>query len=192
MPILIPRFLSAKENPSGAEPIPYSALLNEAETTSFAMQPGKTYYFRIVNMATFSQIFLNFEDHNMTIIEVDGVYIKPQVVESLWVATAQRYGVLITAKDTAACNYAFTASLDVEAFDHETKYLRQNATGQLTYDESKPKAVAKVVEEWRVIDDFTLVPLDEMPLLAGTPDKTIEIDLNFTVIAGQNRYVCAS
>ena len=187
MPNLIPKFLSNKENPSGAEPIPYSALINDASTTSFDMCPGKTHYFHIVNMATFSQIFLNFEDHNMTIIEVDGVYTKPREVESLWVATAQRYGVLITAKDTTTRNYAFTASLDIDAFDHATHYLRNNATGQLTYDSKKPKASAHEVEEWRIIDDFTLVPLDEMPLLDGTPDQTIHLDLNFSVIAGQNR-----
>jgi iron transport multicopper oxidase len=192
MPLLIPKFLSNKENPSGAEPIPYSALLNDGTTTSFNMIPGRTYYFHIINMATFSQIFLNFEEHNMTIIEVDGVYTQPREVESLWVATAQRYGVLITAKDVSTRNYAFTASLDIDAFDHNTHYLHPNATGQLIYDAGKPKAVAQEVEEWRVIDDFTLTPHDEMPLLDGTPDQIIHLDLNFSTIAGQNRYVCES
>ena len=192
MPTLIPKFLSPKENPSGAEPIPYSALVNDGTTTSFAMSPGKTYYFRIINMATFSQIFLNFEEHNMTIIEIDGVYTKPQEVESLWIATAQRYGVLITAKDASTRNYAFTASLDIEAFDHDTHYLHPNATGQLTYDASKPEASAQLLDAWRVIDDFTLIPQDEMPLLSGTPDQIIHLDLNFSTIADQNRYVCRS
>ena len=190
MPDLIPTFLSPEQNPSGAEPIPYSAILNDGTTTSFNLSPGKTYYFRIINMATFSQIFLNFEEHNMTIIEVDGVYTQPREVESLWIATAQRYGVLITAKDTATTNYAFTAQLDTDAFDHTTKYLQTNATGQLTYDASQPAAVAQPLDAWRVIDDFTLVPHDEMPLLAGTPDQIVHLDLNFSTIANQNRYVC--
>ena len=189
MPVLIPTFLSNKKNPSGAEPIPYSALMNDAQTASFDMQPGKTYYFHIINMATFSQIFLNFEGHNMTIIEVDGVYTQPREVESLWIATAQRYGVLITAKDDATRNYAFTSSLDIEAFDHTTNYLRPNATGQLTYDAEKPKASAYGLDAWRVIDDFTLTPFDGMPLLAGTPDQIVHLDLNFSTIGEQNRYV---
>jgi iron transport multicopper oxidase len=189
MPVLIPTFLSNKKNPSGAEPIPYSALMNDAHTASFDMQCGKTYYFRIINTATFSQIFLNFEDHNMTIIEVDGVYTQPREVESLWIATAQRYGVLITAKADATRNYAFTSSLDIEAFDHTTKYLQTNATGQLTYNAAKPAAPVYELDAWRVIDDFTLIPLDGMPLLAGTPDQIIHLDLNFTTIAEQNRYV---
>lgn len=139
-------------------------------------------------MATFSQIFLNLEDHNMTIIEVDGTYTEPREVESLWVATAQRYGVLVTAKDTADCNYQFLASLDTAAFDHTTKDLRQNATGHLVYDPMAPKPDSHTVAAWRVIDDITLSPQDRIPLLSGTPDQTIVLDLNFSTIANQNRY----
>ena len=187
MPELLPVYLSPEKNPSGAEPIPYSALINEAPTTSFQMQPGKTYFFRVINMAAFSQIYLNLEDHELTIIEVDGVYTEPTPVKSIYVATAQRYGVLVKAKTDASRNYAFKASLDINAFDHTTKYLQENATGQLVYNKNASPARPHAIDDWGVIDDFNLVPQDRMPLLSGTPDQIITMDLNFSTINNQNR-----
>lgn len=190
MPYLLPVYLSPEKTPDGAEPIPYSALINELPTSSFALQPGKTYFFRIINMAAFSQIYINFEDHDMTVIEVDGVYTESQRMKSIYIATGQRYGVLVTAKTTATRNYAIVATLDTSAFDHTTKYLQDNATGQLVYSTDAPMSDSYSVDSWDVKKDFDffLVPHDRMPLLSGKPDKTIVMDLNFSVIANQNRY----
>ncbi len=40
-------------------------------------------------MAAFAQMYLNFEDHDVTIIEVDGVYTQRQEVQSLYIANGQ-------------------------------------------------------------------------------------------------------
>ena len=138
-------------------------------------------------MAAFSQVYLNFQDHDMTIIEVDGTYTEPRTVRSIYVATAQRYGVLVTAKNTKSQNFAFVASLDTNGFDHTTKYLLKNATGHLIYNPSKPCPENYTIQSWDITDDFTLIPQDRMPLLAGTPDQTIVMDLNFSTISNQNR-----
>lgn len=187
MPVLLPKYLSPQENPSGAEPIPYSALLNDEKTTNLWMQPGKTYFFRIINMSAFAQFYLSLEDHDLTIIEADGVYSEPRKVKSLYIANGQRYGVLVTAKSTASRNYAILASMDTNAFDHTTKYLRDNVTGQLVYDSTAPPSTKYAVDHLEKTNDFTLVPYDKMELLGGTPDYTIPMDLNFSTIANQNR-----
>ena len=73
-----------------------STLMNDQEWPAFAVQPNKTYFLRIINMSGYAQFYFNIEDHNMTIIQADGVYSQPQPVQDLYVATGQRYGVLFT------------------------------------------------------------------------------------------------
>ena len=56
MPTLIPYYLSPERNPSGGEPEPYSALLNDVQNASLYVQAGKTYLVRIISMAAFAQV----------------------------------------------------------------------------------------------------------------------------------------
>jgi iron transport multicopper oxidase len=56
MPGLISYYLSPESNPSGAEPVPYSALFNEVQNASLSVEPGKTYLVRIISMAAFAQV----------------------------------------------------------------------------------------------------------------------------------------
>lgn len=49
------------------------------------------------------------EDHEMQVIEVDGVEVKPFTVDELSVSAAQRYSLLIEAKNETDKNYAFMA-----------------------------------------------------------------------------------
>ena len=51
----------------------------------------------------------------MTIVEVDGTYTQPYEVDSIYIATAQRYAVLLTTKCDASSNYAIMASMDMAA-----------------------------------------------------------------------------
>lgn len=68
MPVLIPQFTSYK-NPTGAEPIPNSAVINDSENATFAVEPNKTYRLRFVNMAAFAAFHVWIEGHDMYIIE---------------------------------------------------------------------------------------------------------------------------
>ena len=124
--------------------------------------------------------------HNLTIIEVDGVYTDKQEVETVYLATAQRYGVLLSTKSDASKNYAMLGSLDTTRFDHVPGYLLPNVTGYLVYDSSKPLPAPPVLNDFNIIDDFNLVPEDHQRLL-GNPDQTITLELNFGVIENQNR-----
>ena len=53
MSVLIPKFIN-KANPTGAEPVPQNALLNETQNLKVAIQPGKTYLFHVVNIGAFA------------------------------------------------------------------------------------------------------------------------------------------
>ncbi|KAH0550876.1 hypothetical protein GP486_007760 [Trichoglossum hirsutum] len=179
MPTLLRYYLSPA-NKGGMEPMPNSALLNDAQNIKLRVAPGKTYFVRVINMAAFVSSFLHFDRHLMTIVEIDGVYTEPKITDSLYLAAGQRYGVLIRAPSNATENYAFLASIDDSGFKSLAPGLNPNVTGYLVYDDSKPLPRPPIVTQFTPIDDLELVPLDGKRRL-GKPDVSINLDLNFAV-----------
>ena len=124
----------------------------------------------------------------MTIVEVDGIYTQPREVDSIYIATAQRYAVLLTTKSDSSENFAITASMDTNDFDDTPAYVRQNVTASLTYNNEEPfPAPAPAIPDVGKYEDFTLVPYDKQPLFGGKPDVTITLDLEFFEQDNQNR-----
>jgi iron transport multicopper oxidase len=180
-------YLDPLQNPTGGEPVPYSALMNDGHNVKLNVKPGKTYFIRIINMAAFSQSYLHFDQHKMTIVEIDGIYTEHKEVDSLYIAVAQRYGVLLKTKHTTSTNYAALAMLDSTKFDNVPTYLNTNVTGYLVYDDKKALPLDLVVNSFDIIDDFTLTPYDKLHLFDGTPDSEIVVALDFFERDGQNR-----
>lgn len=108
---LIPKFLN-KANPTGAEPVPDSALFNDTQDVQVKIEPGKTYLFRMVNIGAFAGQRVWFEGHTMKIVEVDGIYTDPYEADMIYLTAAQRYSFLLTAKNDTNANYAFVGSMD--------------------------------------------------------------------------------
>jgi len=111
LPSLMKSFLSYT-NPTGAEPVPNAALMNDTQNMTVSVQPGKTYMFRIINMGAFAGQYLWFENHTMRIVEVDGVYTEAADASMIYLTAGQRYSVLITMKNETSSNYAFVGSMD--------------------------------------------------------------------------------
>ena len=111
MPNLMKRFISVT-NPTGAEPIPQAALMNDTQNLMTPVEPGKTYMFRIINMAAFAGQYFWFEGHTMRIVEVDGIYTEAAEANMIYLTAAQRYSVLISTKTDASANFAYMASMD--------------------------------------------------------------------------------
>ncbi|KAK0634673.1 multicopper like protein [Bombardia bombarda] len=176
MPGLLDFFMS-KANPTGAEPVPNSALLNETQNLKVSVEPGKTYLFRMVNMGAFAGQYIWFEGHNMTILEVDGVYTHPAEASMIYLSAAQRCSFLITTRNDTTENFPIVASMDTTLFDVLPDDLNWNVTGWLVYDSASPlPAPAVVYEDYDPFDDFTLVPWDNQTLY-GEPDQTISLDV---------------
>ncbi|MCJ1318223.1 hypothetical protein MMC15_003551 [Xylographa vitiligo] len=175
MAVLIPSFLSVA-NPTGAEPIPDAALLNDAQNITVSVEPGKTYMIRVINMGAFVGQYLWFEDHSMTIIEVDGIYTEPAVTEMLYLSVAQRYSVLLTTKNDTLSNFAFVGSMDQDMFDHVPPGLNPNATGWLVYNKSEELPSPAILGNFYPFDDFTLIPHDGEALLENVDHSIL---LNF-------------
>jgi len=163
-------------NPSGAEPVPQAALLNDTQNLTVAIQPGKTYLFRLVNMGAFAAQYVWFEDHTMRVVEVDGVYTEPMEADMIYLTAAQRYSVLVTAKNDTNSNFAFVGSMDQDLFDAIPEGLNPNVTGWLVYDDRKDMPAAKEMSEFEPFDDFALVPHDKEELFDHV-DRSITLDL---------------
>jgi iron transport multicopper oxidase len=70
---LLKSFVSIS-NPSGAEPVPQAALMNDTQNVTVRIQPGKTYLFRMINMGAFAAQYVWFEGHTMKVVEVGRVH----------------------------------------------------------------------------------------------------------------------
>lgn len=108
---LIPRFMS-KGNPSGAEPVPQAALMNETQDYSVPVEAGKTYLVRVINMGAFASQYLWLEGHTMRIVEIDGVYTKEAETDMVYISAAQRVSFLLTTKNDTSANFPIVASMD--------------------------------------------------------------------------------
>ncbi|KAG6087576.1 hypothetical protein E4U15_007641 [Claviceps sp. LM218 group G6] len=172
---LIPQFLS-KTNPTGAEPVPNAALINDTQNVTVSVQPGKTYHFRVINMGAFAGQYLWFEGHKMRIVEVDGVYTKQAEADMIYLSAAQRVSFLLTTKNDTNANFPFVASMDTSLFDQLPKDLNYNSTGWLSYDKTKTLPDPALVDELNPFDDMTLEAYDGMELLPE-PDHNVELNV---------------
>jgi iron transport multicopper oxidase len=106
-------------NNNGAEPVPNSLLINEAQNVQFPMVAGNSYLFRIINVGAFTPVYLQFDQHTFTVVEIDGVYVNQCQMSQLYITPAQRYSVIITAKTTTTQNFAIKASMSTGMFAPE-------------------------------------------------------------------------
>ncbi|KAG6825411.1 hypothetical protein H0H92_003764 [Tricholoma furcatifolium] len=61
------------------------------------VEAGKRYRFRLIGLSCDAPFNFTIHNHQMTIIETDGEYTAPLVVDSLWVYAGQRYSVIVEA-----------------------------------------------------------------------------------------------
>ncbi|KAG9293849.1 hypothetical protein G9A89_019187 [Geosiphon pyriformis] len=74
------------------------------------VKQNKIYRLRIIGATTLESLVFRITGHTMTIIEADGTYVNPQVVDSLIIAPGQRYSVLVTTNQPPN-DYSITANV---------------------------------------------------------------------------------
>jgi iron transport multicopper oxidase len=176
MPTLLKWYLSAA-NGDGVEPAPNSTLLNDGQNAQLAITPGNTYRLRIINVSNMASNFISFEGHELTVIAVDGVNVEAATTSSLYINTAQRMDVLLTAKPTAQQNHFFVSSLDQSMYGGNFDITNPVAYGYLVYNSKLPLPPVSV-PNFNPINDFTLVPLDKQSIW-GPVSQTITINMIF-------------
>ncbi|KAJ2989114.1 hypothetical protein NUW58_g3630 [Xylaria curta] len=176
----------------GPEPLPDTGLLNDGHNVSVNVKPGETYLLRVINPGNFAGTYLRIEGHNFTIVEVDGVYTEPYTVDLLYLAVAQRYGVLLTTHKSSNENFLIQAALDTSMFDETPGSYNSNFYGYLIYDSSKPLPTqAPLPQNPRYFDDIDLATssayVADQVSVYGHVDIQLILDLNFTIINNQIR-----
>ncbi|KNC76213.1 hypothetical protein SARC_11277 [Sphaeroforma arctica JP610] len=170
-------------NPTGKEPIPESALINHGVDSVIQFEYGKTYLLRVIAMSALARFNMYIDGHDMYVVEVDGVRVQmpEEPVSSLFLSTAQRYAVIVRAKnesESSACNYYLHADLDLDMFDNPPDTLDafpratvQYPDGQQVCEESAESPVGNVLME----DDFTPLVVQEF----RPADISIALDVTF-------------
>ncbi|OXV09518.1 hypothetical protein Egran_02719 [Elaphomyces granulatus] len=175
IPTLLTSFMSYT-NPTGVEPEPQAALMNDGPNATFPVQPGQTYFFHIVNMGAFVGQYVWFEGHHMRVIEVDGVWTEEAEADLLYVTAAQRYGVLVTMKNDTSANFPIVSSIDEDMLDKVPPGLNPNVTGYLIYDSTQTLPQAQWLDDFNPFDDFTLVPSDGLGIFDNV-DHSMTLDV---------------
>ncbi|CAK7894613.1 iron transport multicopper oxidase Fet3p [[Candida] anglica] len=183
---LLPKFLDLY-NPTGAEPIPDNLLFNDTHNGVWEVKPNTTYFLRIVNVGGFVSQYLYMDDHDFTVVEVDGIYVKPNVTDMIYITTAQRYGVLVTTKDDTSKNYAFMSAFDTDMLDVIPKTLELNNTNTISYSPDNAKPEEFFVDDYDYLDDFYLEPLEKEALL-DEPDHIIEVTVEMNNLGNGVNY----
>ncbi|KAK7059678.1 Fet3 protein [Favolaschia claudopus] len=197
--VLIKQFISIA-NPGGAEPVPDSGLIYFAQNGSYLgpkagtspssgtavgfnenatlpFQPGKTYRLRVVNTSAFAMFFFWIDGHDMRVIEVDGTDIEESPIDLLTLTVAQRYSILVTARNDTNANWAVHANMDTDMFDTVPDALNPNSTASITYDASKDITDLGAIAEYSDVDDISLAPLETVSAPPAT--RTLELEVFF-------------
>jgi iron transport multicopper oxidase len=173
--LIMPKFLSVT-NPTGAEPVPQSALMNDTQNLQIKVEPGKTYFLRLMNIGAFAGQYFWIEGHTFRIVEVDGVWHEAAETDMIYITAAQRYGILLTTKNETDVNYAIVGAMDQDLFDKIPNGLISNVTSFLVYDSAAELPTPAFVDEYVPFDDMKLVPVDGEKLFTD-PDQSIVLDV---------------
>ncbi|VFQ96026.1 unnamed protein product [Cuscuta campestris] len=77
----------------------------ECAPYSLNVLPGKTYRLRIGSLTALSALSFQIQGHNMTVVEADGNYVDPFVVQNLFIYSGETYSVLLRADQDPKRNY---------------------------------------------------------------------------------------
>ncbi|CAK7273832.1 hypothetical protein SEPCBS57363_005851 [Sporothrix epigloea] len=155
---LIDQLISVK-NPTGAEPVPHSALINDTQNLKIPIKPDTTYLVRFVNIGGFAAQYVWFEGHSMQIVEVDGVWTEPANADMLYITPAQRYSVLLTTRGDMSANFALICAMDEDLFDVIPEGQNSNTTAWLVYDATRPLPEPQHIESFEAafFNDITYI-----------------------------------
>ncbi|KAJ5104624.1 hypothetical protein NUU61_001971 [Penicillium alfredii] len=196
MPDLLNEYESQENEKAfhGREPLPDSALINDSTNTKIKVEPNKTYLVHVICVGNFPGHTWVFDGHDMTVVEVDGVYVEPYQAKDkfLRIATGQRTSVLIHTKPDTSKNFAIWDTMDVNMmFVYEHRDIpanyNPNVTAWLVYDEAQPLPAPPQFPGFEFVDDLAFVPKDHEPLLQPV-DHQIVLDTFSKEINGVTRY----
>ncbi|BEI84084.1 hypothetical protein CcaverHIS002_0406880 [Cutaneotrichosporon cavernicola] len=201
-------------NPTGAEPIPKSAVCYVVHNGQYIgniangegvtadvknnakinFQPGKKYRIRIINMSALAMFHIGIGGHKWSVIETDGIDTVPYEIDLIEVAVAQRFSMYVEALNQTTDNFAFNIMQSPDMYDAEPEDLPNpphdlnvNNTIQIVYNDNAPAAEIMEYESWGdPMDDTWFVPLAKEVMVPADVEYTVHANFD-TYDDGTNR-----
>lgn len=161
---------------------------NGAPMSVFDFKAGTTYRVRIINSGAFADFQFSIDNHNLTVIEADGVDMQPVQVQRLPIHVAQRYSVLVHANQ-AVDNYWVRALMNTNCFNTPNPALNPSIQAIIRYEGAAstqaPNSVDWSSSAWvAVCVDLTLDMLKPYtPVPVPAADVSYHIDISFQTIS---------
>ncbi|KAI9332076.1 Cupredoxin [Obelidium mucronatum] len=143
--------------------------------------PGKRYRLRLINTAAQAHFYFSIDGHDMTVIEADGVYTNPTVVNQISIHSAQRYSVIITA-NKAIQNYWIRAQIEdawfpISQTPTNANGLNMDVRAILSYS-GAPAGADPTTEPDATVNALDVYNLGE---LNGLTEATLPVSFNQSV-----------
>ncbi|KAJ2403278.1 ferroxidase fet3 [Coemansia sp. RSA 2559] len=137
-----------------------------------------TYRLRLLNIGSTSMFRFAIDDHDMYVIEADGIASEKRKVDSVVLGVAQRVSVLVSARPEASRNSRYYVEIFTDVFPDAPGYNPRLYSGAVSYNDDggvpEPRRPASFGSFSAGFDDIDLVPLDRQPLLPP-PDVTHDV-----------------
>ncbi|TFK86579.1 multicopper oxidase [Polyporus arcularius HHB13444] len=157
-----------------------SASTPTADLAVIKVTHGKRYRFRLVSMSCDPNYVFSIDNHDLTVIETDGINTKPLAVDSIQIFAAQRYSFVLNANQNVS-NYWIRANPNFGT----TGFADGINSAILRYDGApvaEPASIDPPVSTKPLVET-DLHPLASMPVpgkpVIGGVDKAINLDFNF-------------
>jgi laccase len=172
--------------------------LNIAGTTyRWMVDYGKTYLLRVVNAVMNAELFFAVAGHNLTVVGMDGHYIKPISTSYIMISPGQTMNVLLTANQTLGHYYIAARQYSSEdpavtGFDHvnTTAILQYRGNYTITSSPSFPSTLPLYLD-FIAASNFT----NRIRSLANK-DYPINVPLNITkrmyITVSMNSLYCST
>lgn len=155
------------------------------ETTEYynlTLVGNSTYRLRLINSGTLANTIFSIDNHNLTIIEVDGTSVEPVTTGSVNLAVAQRASVLVTL-DQEPGAYWIRNVLGDDQIIYTPTDLNLTTLGVLRYsgiNESVLPADVPADDNMTETDPFyRFVPADAMDAPAPTVQQTVQFNSQY-------------
>ncbi|KAI9344834.1 Cupredoxin [Zopfochytrium polystomum] len=186
-------------NGVGYYPCQFAPLGSKCTPTTFPSNEvvfGKRYLLRIINMSGEAAFTFSIDGHNLTVVEADGVYTVPTVVDQFPITAGQRYSVILNA-NAKVSNYWIRADLDEQLYfpaPIDLNGLVPYARSILRYKgAAKTNPTTKAAQNPTVLNPFNLGEYNGTPLTQLVPHLGDTMYMNFKILSdGDNNITTAT
>ena len=153
------------------------------------LQPDQHHRIRLINTGAFAEFQIQFDEHELNVIEVDGTDVHPMKYHRINISPAQRYSVIINTNVADADSFWLRARMVTQCFTDPPSTMQSEVRAILSYNRghASSKEIPKskdwdemLLVECKDMDASELVPVEALPPPAK-PDALIYLRSNFEI-----------